>query len=103
MGRGTVRVRRIYDDPLPADGTRVLVDRLWPRGVTKARAHLDEWCKEIAPLTELREWYHHDPARFAEFTRRYREELTEVSLARVMGPPFCQWHGTGFIRSRAVW
>ena len=81
MSRGTVRVRRIYDDPSPADGTRVLVDRLWPRGVSKARAHLDEWCKEIAPSTELRKWYHHDPARFEEFTRRYREELTEAAQA----------------------
>jgi uncharacterized protein YeaO (DUF488 family) len=74
-------VRRVYDDPSPADGTRVLVDRLWPRGVSKARARLDEWCKEIAPSTELRKWYHHDPVRFEEFTRRYREELTEAAHA----------------------
>ncbi len=72
-----VRVRRIYDEPTPADGTRVLVDRIWPRGMTKARAHIDEWRKDIAPSTELRKWYHHDPARFEEFTRRYRDELTE--------------------------
>ncbi|MET0456289.1 MAG: DUF488 domain-containing protein [Mycobacterium sp.] len=70
-----VQVRRIYDAPSADDGTRVLVDRLWPRGVSKARAHLDEWCKQIAPSTELREWYHHDPALFDEFTRRYTEEL----------------------------
>lgn len=73
MTTQTVRVRRIYDEPTPADGTRVLVDRIWPRGMTRARAHLDQWCKEIAPSTELRKWYHHDPARFEEFTRRYRE------------------------------
>ena len=58
-----VQVRRIYDAPMPDDGARVLVDRLWPRGVSKARAHLDEWCKHIAPSTDLREWYHHDPKR----------------------------------------
>jgi uncharacterized protein YeaO (DUF488 family) len=72
-----VRVRRIYDEPTPADGTRVLIDRIWPRGMTKARAHLDDWRKDIAPSTELRKWYHHDPARFEEFTRRYRDELNE--------------------------
>ena len=61
-------VRRIYDDPAPADGKRVLVDRLWPRGVSKERADLFEWCKDIAPSTELREWYGHDPAKFDEFS-----------------------------------
>jgi uncharacterized protein YeaO (DUF488 family) len=76
-----VQVRRVYDDPAPGDGTRVLVDRLWPRGLTKERASLDEWCKQIAPSTELRTWYGHDPERFAEFTRRYREELTEPERA----------------------
>ncbi len=73
--RRNVRVRRIYEPVLPDDGTRVLVDRIWPRGVSKARAQLDEWCKDVAPSTELRKWYGHDPALFAEFTRRYREEL----------------------------
>jgi uncharacterized protein YeaO (DUF488 family) len=70
-----VLVRRIYDPPKPTDGKRVLVDRLWPRGVSKERADLFEWCKEIAPSTELRRWYQHDPAKFAEFARRYRDEL----------------------------
>lgn len=79
-----VRVRRIYDDPTPGDGTRVLVDRLWPRGVSKARAHLDEWCKEIAPSAELRKWYHHDPSLFEEFARRYRVELTEPGRAAAL-------------------
>lgn len=73
----TVRVRRIYEQPAPDDGTRVLVDRIWPRGVRKADAHLDEWCKQIAPSTELRKWYGHDPDLFDEFARRYREELAE--------------------------
>ena len=70
-----IQVRRIYDAPKPDDGVRVLVDRLWPRGVSKVRAALDEWCKQIAPSTELRTWYHHDPTLFGEFTRRYLDEL----------------------------
>ena len=77
MAKTEVKVGRAYDPPAPGDGTRVLVDRLWPRGLTKAKAQLDEWCKEVAPSTELRKWYHHDPAQFAEFTRRYRAELEE--------------------------
>jgi uncharacterized protein YeaO (DUF488 family) len=70
-----VQVRRIYEDPRPDDGQRVLVDRIWPRGVSKERAHLDEWCKQIAPSTELRKWYGHDPEKYDEFDRRYRAEL----------------------------
>ena len=73
--RFPVRVRRIYDEPTPDDGARVLVDRLWPRGVSKARAQIDEWCKDVAPSAGLREWYHHDPELFAEFSRRYVDEL----------------------------
>jgi uncharacterized protein YeaO (DUF488 family) len=84
MTRGKVRVRRIYEEPTPADGTRVLVDRIWPRGMSKTRARLDQWCKEIAPSTELRKWYHHDPARFEEFTRRYRDELTDSQQAAAL-------------------
>ncbi len=84
MTRKNIRIRRIYDEPTPADGTRVLVDRIWPRGMTKTRAHLDQWCKEIAPSTELRKWYHHDPARFEEFTHRYREELTDTHRAAAL-------------------
>lgn len=72
-----VRLRRVYDDPSPEDGTRVLVDRIWPRGLAKARAGIDEWAKEVAPSTELRRWYGHDPGRFEEFRRRYRVELAE--------------------------
>jgi uncharacterized protein YeaO (DUF488 family) len=82
-----VRVRRAYDPPEPGDGQRVLVDRLWPRGLSKERAHLDEWCKGVAPSAELREWYGHDPERFAEFVRRYRAELSDpertAALARL--------------------
>jgi uncharacterized protein YeaO (DUF488 family) len=77
-----VRVRRVYDEPEDNDGVRVLVDRIWPRGMTKAKAALDEWCKDVAPSTELRKWYSHDPERFEEFGRRYREELKDAERAQ---------------------
>jgi uncharacterized protein YeaO (DUF488 family) len=70
-----VRLRRVYDDPAPDDGVRVLVDRVWPRGLTKEAAHLDEWIKDVAPSTPLRRWYGHRPDRFTEFRRRYLAEL----------------------------
>jgi uncharacterized protein YeaO (DUF488 family) len=70
-----VSVTRAYDAPADAPGSRVLVDRLWPRGVTKTALAIDEWAKDVAPSTELRRWYGHDPARFEEFARRYRAEL----------------------------
>ena len=69
------QIKRIYELPQPSDGTRVLVDRLWPRGIKKTDAHLDCWMKEVAPSTELRRWFGHLPARFDEFRRRYEEEL----------------------------
>jgi uncharacterized protein YeaO (DUF488 family) len=72
-----VRMRRVYDDLSPDDGTRVLVDRIWPRGLAKAAARIDEWAKVVAPSTELRRWYGHDPSRFEEFRRRYQAELAE--------------------------
>jgi uncharacterized protein YeaO (DUF488 family) len=72
-----IRVRRVYEAPSPQDGARVLVDRVWPRGLRKEAAHLDEWAKDVAPSTELRTWYHHDPAKFGEFHRRYTAELGE--------------------------
>ena len=72
-----VRVRRVYEPPSADDGVRVLVDRIWPRGLTKAKAALDEWCRAIAPSTELRKWYGHDPDRFEEFRRRYLAELDQ--------------------------
>ena len=84
MGRNRkVQVRRVYDDPRPEDGTRVLVDRIWPRGMTKQKAELDEWCKQVAPSTALRTWYGHDPERFDEFARRYRDELGNPSGRRL--------------------
>jgi uncharacterized protein YeaO (DUF488 family) len=79
-----VRLRRVYEEPSPEDGTRVLVDRLWPRGLTKEKAALDEWVKDVAPSTELRRWYGHDPARFEEFRRRYEQELAEPEQARAL-------------------
>lgn len=84
MSTHKVRVRRVYDAPARGDGNRVLVDRIWPRGLTKERADLHEWCKAIAPSTELRKWYHHDPQRFTEFARRYRQELTEPERAEAL-------------------
>jgi uncharacterized protein YeaO (DUF488 family) len=74
--RQRVELLRVYDAPL-SGSYRVLVDRLWPRGVTKERAALDEWCKDVAPTPALRRWFAHDDARFAEFARRYRHELGE--------------------------
>ncbi|MFX0575137.1 DUF488 domain-containing protein [Nocardia nepalensis] len=73
-----VDYRRIYEAPIPSDGTRVLVDRVWPRGIRKADAHLDEWMRDIAPSTELRKWYGHQPERFDEFRRRYLAELRDA-------------------------
>jgi uncharacterized protein YeaO (DUF488 family) len=73
-----VRVRRVYDEPEADDGTRVLVDRIWPRGMTKKKASLHEWCKDVAPSTDLRKWYGHDPTKFAEFADRYRTELNHT-------------------------
>ena len=80
---GVVRVRRVYDEPDEDDGLRILVDRIWPRGMTKARAALDEWCKDVAPSTELRKWYSHDAARFEEFSAALRRRAsTSRSSAR---------------------
>lgn len=70
-----IKLKRIYDPPAPDDGRRVLVDRLWPRGIAKDAARLDDWLKEIAPSDELRKWFGHDPAKWEEFRKRYRAEL----------------------------
>jgi uncharacterized protein YeaO (DUF488 family) len=72
----SVRLKRAYEPPAPSDGYRVLIDRLWPRGVTRETARLDEWARELAPSTTLRRWFGHDPARFTEFRQRYLEELS---------------------------
>jgi uncharacterized protein YeaO (DUF488 family) len=79
IAASNVRLKRAYEPPEKTDGTRILVDRLWPRGVSKEEAKLDEWIKEIAPSTELRTWFGHDPRRWDEFRKRYRTELAEHS------------------------
>lgn len=73
--RDQVHVRSVRDEPASGDGHRVLVDRVWPRGVRKEGAALDEWLKEVGPSTELRKWFGHDPERFEEFARKYEQEL----------------------------
>jgi uncharacterized protein YeaO (DUF488 family) len=70
-----IEIKRVYEEPGRADGTRILVDRLWPRGLTKDRARVDIWLKDIAPSTELRKWFSHDPNKWTEFQARYRQEL----------------------------
>jgi uncharacterized protein YeaO (DUF488 family) len=72
-----IKLKRAYDPPSAEDGTRILVDRLWPRGISKQKTALDRWMKEIAPSTELRQWFDHDPKRWTEFRRRYARELRE--------------------------
>jgi uncharacterized protein YeaO (DUF488 family) len=84
IGKHPIKVGRVYDAPASEDGARVLVDRIWPRGLSKEKAHLDEWCKTVAPSTALRKWYDHDPQRFEEFGRRYRSELHEPGPAAAL-------------------
>lgn len=80
-----IRVKRVYETPSPEDGTRILVDRLWPRGLTKEKAHVDLWLKELAPSTELRKWFGHEPKKWEEFQQRYWQELVlrPAALERV--------------------
>ena len=81
-----IRIKRAYEEPDREDGTRILVDRLWPRGLTKEKAKVDLWLKDVAPSTELRKWFAHDPAKWTEFRSRYQEELKrnkeQLSLLR---------------------
>lgn len=77
MSQMDVVIKRIYDDAAKRDGHRVLVDRLWPRGVSKEDARLDDWCKELAPSDELRQWFNHDADKFDEFTKKYKKELKD--------------------------
>jgi uncharacterized protein YeaO (DUF488 family) len=79
-----IALKRVYEEPTESDGTRVLVERLWPRGLSKERAHIDLWLKEIAPSTELRKWYGHEPEKFAEFRRRYESELANEPARRAV-------------------
>jgi len=82
----SIRIKRVYKEPNAEDGTRILVDRLWPRGLTKEKARVDLWLKDVAPSTNLRKWFGHDPAKWTEFQARYREELKsdneQISLLR---------------------
>ncbi|MFG2352256.1 DUF488 domain-containing protein [Streptomyces sp. NPDC048521] len=80
----SVRVRRIYEPPEPDDGLRVLVDRLWPRGLAKDAAHVDEWPKDLTPSTELRTWYHGGEGSYEEFRRRYEAELDAPEAAELL-------------------
>jgi len=89
----TIQLKRVYEEPAKSDGTRILVDRLWPRGLTKEKAHIDLWLKEVAPTDDLRKWFGHDPARWPEFRARYRaelkrnhEQLTLLRQALAKGP-----------------
>ncbi len=89
----TIQLKRVYEAPSKSDGTRILVDRLWPRGLTKEKAHVDLWLKDVAPSNELRKWFAHDPARWAEFKARYKaelkhngEQLTLLKQALTRGP-----------------
>jgi uncharacterized protein YeaO (DUF488 family) len=84
MAQHRLSARRVYDEPSASDGRRILVDRLWPRGLSKDKAHLDEWLKAVAPSDDLRRWYGHEPEKFAEFERRYLDELTEPERAEAL-------------------
>jgi len=81
-----IKLKRVYESANKNDGYRVLVDRLWPRGLTKEKAHLDLWLKDIAPSTELRKWFGHDPSKWSEFKKRYHKELKEnhIAVAQLM-------------------
>lgn len=84
----SIAIKRAYDKPSSHDGVRILIDRLWPRGLSKAKLKIDAWPRELTPSTDLRKWYGHEPARFAEFRRRYRAELAarvkELGALRAM-------------------
>lgn len=84
MADENVRVARVYDAPSPDDGRRVLVDRLWPRGVRKDDPRIDEWLREVAPSNELRRWYGHEPSLFEEFAQRYEGELSGPAQAEAL-------------------
>ncbi len=79
-----VTAKRVYEPPSRSDGMRILVDRVWPRGISKEAAHIDEWLREVAPSDRLRKWFGHRPERWTEFQRRYREELREPSKAELV-------------------
>ena len=92
---GELRIKRAYETAAPEDGARVLVDRLWPRGISKERAALDAWAKDSAPSPALRTWFAHDPARFAAFTARYDDELDASPAAAELARQCAAWLRAG--------
>ncbi len=92
-----VAIKRAYEKPSKSDGFRVLVDRLWPRGVSKTTLHIQAWAKDVAPSTELREWFGHDPERWAEFKRRYEHELHSAAATDALKSIIQQAHGVDTI------
>ena len=97
MSEPDIRLKRAYDPPAAADGLRILVERLWPRGVARARAKIDYWYKEVAPSPELRRWFAHDPARWPEFRRRYRAELRSNAEDVARLAKLCAGHRVTFV------
>jgi len=90
MNRTPIHIKRVYEPPASEDGVRILVDRLWPRGVSKDAASIDEWMKEIAPSPELRTWFSHRPERFEEFASSYERELSEDPLRLGLADRICE-------------
>lgn len=97
-----VTIARVYEDIPAARGHRVLVDRLWPRGIAKVTAPIDEWCKDIAPSPELRKWYSHESAKFAEFGDRYRAELSAPGAVKLLDEMRATASGQGLVLVTAV-
>ena len=104
-----VKIKRVYEEPGADDGVRILVDRLWPRGLTKVRAKVDLWLRGIAPSTELRKWFNHDPVKWEEFQRRYHAELQNnsdqlalLSLEAKKGPVTLLFAAKDEVRNEAV-
>ncbi|RPF53283.1 DUF488 domain-containing protein [Aquisalibacillus elongatus] len=87
----SIQIKRIYENVTDDDGKRVLVDRIWPRGVSKEKAQLDEWLKEVAPSTELRKEFNHDPERFSEFKKHYKQELNENPVQQEAFNKLLKW------------
>jgi uncharacterized protein YeaO (DUF488 family) len=90
-------IKRVYEKPSSKDGTRILVDRLWPRGLTKEEAAVTLWLKEVAPSTELRKWFAHDPEKWVEFQRRYKEQLKENPEAMETLKKECKGHAVTLV------
>lgn len=92
-----IHLRRAYDDASSRDGVRILVERLWPRGISKAQAKIDAWVKEVAPSTELRKWFNHDPEKWTEFRKRYRAELKQAGDVLTLLKLLCDRENVTFV------